>query len=620
VPTYDIQFVDSIAAAPGIRLDLSIAPWAALEGTTFGLPELRRAAVSTLLVDGEMYPAAAYGNRMLTLVARVEAVSDDETATALQRLYRELDRPRNILRYRPGTSDPVFFRTFRSGPGTVVWDPVNKQVTAVVPAAPFAYGLKEILPSAVVYNDPAEGTALNANPNFEVDASSWTAVGGTVARSTAQFHEGVASLLVTPNGVTATVEAQAELVPVTAGAPMRASAWVRCAASRNVAVNINWHTAAGVYIPPTSTTTVAVTANTWTLLDMASGALPTAPPTATQARILVTMTGTPPVGHTLHIDEARIRTPGSAGGMCFDLDDIKGDVETPLYLSAPEADIRAGTQLRQSAIAVRRRGTPSAAPFVLQAETMTPGTDTALGAAFDPLMSGSGQNYLRTTFATFATHVGRATMALWPTQSGIDVRGTYRVFARMRKTVSGDDIQVHLLASGQGGYVQINNERVTLWSGTAIRYADLGLVQMPLGVDPVVDGQSGVEIPAQGVGLAVFASRVSGSGNLDLDHLLFVPADDRLVLAKWANTSGASTYVLDSARSMAYTLGPSGEVWSSGGAELTGGPPMVSPGVTNRVTWVADVGRTSDGDVITTRITATPYYWPRFLYAAAVES
>jgi len=141
---------------------------------------------------------------------------------------------------------------------------------------------------------------LNANPFFETNITNWTAVQGTVARSTAQFHQGIASLLLTPNGTGATTEARAELVPVTAGGKYRASAWVRCAVARSVSVNINWHTAADVYII-TSTFTAAVAANTWAFLDLAEA---TAPPTAAKARILITLSTTPPITHTLYVDQA----------------------------------------------------------------------------------------------------------------------------------------------------------------------------------------------------------------------------------------------------------------------------------------------------------------------------
>lgn len=149
----------------------------------------------------------------------------------------------------------------------------------------------------------AGATYLNANPYFEVDALNWTGVGGTFVRSTAQSHQGVASGLLTPDGVTASVEARAELVPATVGTVYRTSCWVRCATARSVSVGIRWHTAGSVFIS-TSSAAVSVAANTWTLLDVTA----TAPATTGQAQIVTFMTGTPPITDLLYIDEAMIET------------------------------------------------------------------------------------------------------------------------------------------------------------------------------------------------------------------------------------------------------------------------------------------------------------------------
>ena len=186
---YDLQFVDQISASPSVRLNLNSAPWKMRVGTEFGMPELRRAAVTTLLVDGDRYPAAAYGNRMLRLVLRVDTTSDDLDAAQLQRLYRELDRPTNFLLYRPGTSQPVFFRTFRCGPDSVIWDPFTKEATVQVPAEPFALGLRETLSQVTVYNDPTEGTDVVAasDPFTGIAVNGWGAAWTTTGGSASDY-------------------------------------------------------------------------------------------------------------------------------------------------------------------------------------------------------------------------------------------------------------------------------------------------------------------------------------------------------------------------------------------------------------------------------------------------
>lgn len=142
----------------------------------------------------------------------------------------------------------------------------------------------------------------NSNSLFEAAAAPWAGVGGAVVRSTAQAHEGVASLLLTPDGVTATAQAQAEQVPASELVQYKASAWVRCAVARNVNIAINWSTAAGVFISQ-SFATFAVAANAWTLIQVVDAA----PAGTGLARLIgASLTGTPPATNTVHIDEARL--------------------------------------------------------------------------------------------------------------------------------------------------------------------------------------------------------------------------------------------------------------------------------------------------------------------------
>lgn len=132
--------------------------WSLHVDTDFGMPAVDRAVVSTLLVDGGQVPASAYGLRMLTLVCNINTPSENTDAAELQKLFRELDRPYNYLRWQPDVSNPVFFRTFRSEVAQVYWDQMLKRVTASVLAEPFAYGLREDVAVGVVTNDPAAAT------------------------------------------------------------------------------------------------------------------------------------------------------------------------------------------------------------------------------------------------------------------------------------------------------------------------------------------------------------------------------------------------------------------------------------------------------------------------------
>jgi hypothetical protein len=163
-----VQFVDSVAASPTVRLDLNSTsgPFMVAEsGIDLSPPPFREAVASTLLQDGDHIAAGAFGNRTVKLPLKlVYAASTDAAATAMQNLARELNRPRNILKMQlDGATSPVFFRTFRA-PSFVLSMlrlllTANTEIILEIPAEPFAYGLLETPVSAVtVSTDPAAGS------------------------------------------------------------------------------------------------------------------------------------------------------------------------------------------------------------------------------------------------------------------------------------------------------------------------------------------------------------------------------------------------------------------------------------------------------------------------------
>lgn len=149
-----LRFVDSVQLSPIVRLNLNDGQiWAASDETNLAPPPLKRAVSSSLLVNGEYPGASAYGNRELELVLRLNGTAD-AAAAQLQLLYRELDRPNNLLQYTAETTNTVFFRTFRSTPNSVRFDPLDKVVRVTVLAEPFALGIREDVGSVTVRNDP----------------------------------------------------------------------------------------------------------------------------------------------------------------------------------------------------------------------------------------------------------------------------------------------------------------------------------------------------------------------------------------------------------------------------------------------------------------------------------
>lgn len=615
-----LRFVDALTGSANLRLDLNDgAKWAVkYDGTDFSPPGLKASYAGTLLVDGETLTASAYENRRIQLHLELIGSSVDDVAAELQKLHRELDRPVNFLKWQPdGMTHPVFFRTLRSagnrirdypGPGLL------RTVEVAAEAEPFAYGIAELLTPVTVYADPADAQDLNLNPYFETNAANWTGSGGAIVRSTAQFHEGAASLLLTPDGVTANSRATNDQVTgVLAGTSYRASAWVRCAVARNINLQVLWADAGGGALS-TSTTTVAVSATTWTWIDVTL----TAPASSARATLRVEMTGTPPGSNTLHIDEARFRSIGGAGA-CYTQVVPKGDVPTPLHI-AVSPNI-AATGRNTSAIAVRRRGTPGSQPFLLQAEAMTPQSADTTIQNNDTAMSGSGQNFMRCTFATTAAMVNRLALFPFPAVTSVDTRGTYRVLVRYRKSVAGDPVQMRWQANLDGA--TYTGETVTLPSTTGPNYVDLSgtdsLLQFPMGVDPVTHGIEGTVLKVQGVNFLLQAARLSGTTNLDIDAVLFVAADDRLAFVKWGQYSGGYAYQIDGQRVMAYHLGLPGDMRPNDLIEVTGLPPQVTPGVENRIWFIRNVGSTVT-DSISATTTLTLHYWPQYLHVRPVST
>lgn len=155
-----IQFVDSIAASPTVRLDLN-------DGTVWRTrlsappPALRRAVSANTMRDGDYVSTSTYGDRTLTLDGDLISSTQDLNATQLQLLARELDRDTNIIRYQPnGATSPVFFRTKRADytVAELVAALAYRQPLATIPAEPFALGLRETISVGTVSNDPAAGS------------------------------------------------------------------------------------------------------------------------------------------------------------------------------------------------------------------------------------------------------------------------------------------------------------------------------------------------------------------------------------------------------------------------------------------------------------------------------
>ena len=153
---------------------------------------------------------------------------------------------------------------------------------------------------------PITREAVNANPYFETNAADWAGIqGAAVARSTAQFHEGAASLLVTPDGVTTAPGANSGSYACVAGQTYGYSAWLRVtgAGSGSRVVGIAFYN--GVTFLSTISTSLTPTPGTWTFYSGTA----VAPATANQMRLVTQGSGVLAAANTWNIDEAVLVDP-----------------------------------------------------------------------------------------------------------------------------------------------------------------------------------------------------------------------------------------------------------------------------------------------------------------------
>jgi len=174
------------------------------------------------------------------------------------------------------------------------------------------YGDVEVLTKVKVSNLTSEfgivmrlkSTIESVDPgDFEHGLGSWVPTGGTstLAISTAQFHSGTSSALLTVAGSPASVTARTTQIPVVPGRSYRLRMWVRCSATRNIIASLDWIDSALAPVS-SSTSTTAVTANTWTVIELTA----TAPDAAAFLKYGPTMDTSPANGTLLFLDDIEV--------------------------------------------------------------------------------------------------------------------------------------------------------------------------------------------------------------------------------------------------------------------------------------------------------------------------
>jgi hypothetical protein len=140
--------------------------------------------------------------------------------------------------------------------------------------------------------------------DFEQGPGDWVPFGGTIAGSTAQFHSGTASALLTVSGSPSVASARQTEYAVQPGRRYRGRMWVRCSVTTNVSCVLNWHKAPNTSstIKSSSTTVVAVTANTWTLCEVEDSC----PDDGVLGQFGPSILGSPANGTLLFIDDVEV--------------------------------------------------------------------------------------------------------------------------------------------------------------------------------------------------------------------------------------------------------------------------------------------------------------------------
>lgn len=141
----------------------------------------------------------------------------------------------------------------------------------------------------------APGAFASANPFFSTDTTSWSGSGASISRSTVVVNphpRATASLVVTPDGVSAAALARTDLSAVgavVAGQRYTISTWVRVTTTTaDIRPYVQWFDAAGVSISDSGSAQSA-TAGEWTHLQETV----TAPANASRYRLAVRLGGTP---------------------------------------------------------------------------------------------------------------------------------------------------------------------------------------------------------------------------------------------------------------------------------------------------------------------------------------
>jgi hypothetical protein len=296
--------------------------------------------------------------------------------------------------------------------------------------------------------------------------------------------------------------------------------------------------------------------------------------------------------YTVNNDPAHARNP-----CYFDVTGVLGDVAVPaVFVIDPSSSVKT---------AVLAKGASLAFGQFESASPMTVDT-TNIGGGPDAVMSGAGtNNFLRTTFASGAALGGRVQTSVGTTVEA----GSYRLLVAVRRS---DNTSVMRVAALQIGTV------VEVPKTTNRQLVDLGVytTRSSMGAVGFSDSPNASDVMYD---ITFQAARDSGSGTLDWDYYLLVPASESfMALNADQNTNG---FVVDGLKEKVdpwYSvsggdpvLGTASSADSGVLVGTAGGFPRLDPDQTNRLHFLqSDVS----GHVKARTASVAVHIWPRYLF------
>lgn len=287
---------------------------------------------------------------------------------------------------------------------------------------------------------------------------------------------------------------------------------------------------------------------------------------------------------------------------------ILGDGPTPAFVRIQ--GVAAGETVL---LAQRTINNPTALTNWAQAESGTLENSTTTFAAGS---SFSGSSGTATSFSS--TSIARRVTVTVPTASSSEaLRGRYRVILRAHLPSGASGANTFLIRYHQAG-VNFNPGPTvtTTLSPNEFQLVDLGVLEHPHATAaPSSIGYSALPPGFASTNLEIWAARIDGSANLELDYVYLLPADERLCSVQTVGTTGY--LVLDGPNDATYGMASGTEPFGlirtidNGGGLVPriGGLPMLVPGVNNR--WYM----LTAGTVSVTK-TVEISYWPRWLDVA----